>query len=58
MGDKPTETEDKPMQTPQIKTHAPTHQGSSVKAILGWIAETDRKFRAQRARIDRYADRF
>jgi hypothetical protein len=58
MGDKPTETEDKPMQTPQMQTNAPTRQGPSVKAILGWIAETDRKFRAQQARIDRYADRF
>ena len=46
------------MQTPQMQTTAPTRQGPSVRAILGWIAETDRRFRAQQARIDRYADRF
>lgn len=46
------------MQTPQMHTDKTTRQGQTVKIILGWIVETDRKFRAQQARIDRYADRF
>lgn len=37
---------------------APHRPVPPVKAIFGWIVETDRKFRAAQARIDRYADRF
>ncbi|WP_157440830.1 hypothetical protein [Aestuariivita boseongensis] len=34
------------------------HPVETVRNILSWIAETDRKFRMAQARIDQISDRF
>ncbi len=42
-------------------THNHTNRaqpGQTVRGILNWIVETDRKFRATQSRIDQFGDRF
>jgi len=46
-----------------IKDATPHHRERSqpvqaVRGILNWIAETDRRFRVTRNRIDQFGDRF
>lgn len=41
-----------------FRTVARTPTFDTVRAILTWIADTDRRFRATQNRIDRFSDRF
>lgn len=45
-------------QNEPFRTVARTPTFDTVRAILSWIAETDRRFRATQKRIDRFRDRF